>query len=234
MMEDILSVKHLNAYYKKKQALFDINFSIKKGEIVGLVGESGSGKTTLAKAVLGTIDHVEGEVIHSTKDPQMIFQDPFHSLNPAMKVGRFMEEGLRIRRIGDSQTRRQTVMEMMERVGLEPELMERYPDELSGGQRQRICIGTALMQNPQLILADEPVSALDVTVQAKVLKLLCELNRTYQIAFLFISHDLRVVYELCERILIMQEGRIIEQGTDEEVFFHPKEEYTQKLLSAIM
>ena len=123
---------------------------------------------------------------------------------------------------------------MMDHVGLDRELISRYPSELSGGQRQRVCIGMALMQHPKLILADEPVSALDVTIQAKVLKLLKDLNQQEKIAFLFISHDLRVVYELCSRILIMKEGRIIEQGTDREIFENPQESYTKKLLSAIM
>ena len=233
-MNEILRVAHLNAYYKKKQILHDISFSIGEGEIVGLVGESGCGKSTLAKAVLGILPRVDGEVVHFTQMPQMIFQDPYHSLNPAMKVGRILEEPLLIRQMKDKEERLQTVRDMMNRVGLEEELLDRYPKQLSGGQRQRVCIGCALMQNPGLIIADEPVSALDVTVQAKVLKLLYHLNKEYGIAFLFISHDLRVVYELCNRVLIMQDGRIIEQGSDEQVFFHPKQEYTKKLLSAIM
>ena len=233
-MNEILRVAHLNAYYKKKQILHDISFSIGEGEIVGLVGESGCGKSTLAKSVLGILPHVEGEVVHFTQMPQMIFQDPYHSLNPAMKIGRILEEPLLIRQMKDGKERLQTVRAMMNRVGLEEELLDRYPKQLSGGQRQRVCIGCALMQNPGLIIADEPVSALDVTVQAKVLKLLYHLNREFGIAFLFISHDLRVVYELCNRVLIMQDGRIIEQGSDEQVFFHPKQEYTKKLLSAIM
>ena len=233
-MNEILRVAHLNAYYKKKQILHDISFSIGEGEIVGLVGESGCGKSTLAKSVLGILPHVEGEVVHFTQMPQMIFQDPYHSLNPAMKIGRILEEPLLIRQMKDGKERLQTVRNMMNRVGLEEELLDRYPKQLSGGQRQRVCIGCALMQNPGLIIADEPVSALDVTVQAKVLKLLYHLNREFGIAYLFISHDLRVVYELCNRVLIMQDGRIIEQGSDEEVFFHPKQEYTKKLFSAIM
>ncbi len=230
-MNEILSVEHLNAYYKKKQILYDISFSMKEGEIVGLVGESGCGKSTLAKAILHMIPKVEGKIVHMTQMPQMIFQDPYHSLNPMMKVGRILEEPLRIRR---EKNRKEKVLSMMERVGLEEELIDRYPSQLSGGQRQRVCIGVALMQNPGLIIADEPVSALDVTVQAKVLKLLCALNRDYHIAILFISHDLRVVYELCDRIMILKDGRIIEQGKDDEVFFDPKEEYTKKLLSAIL
>ena len=232
-MSEILRVAHLNAYYKKKQILHDISFSIGQGEIVGLVGESGCGKSTLAKAVLHIIPHMEGEVVHTTSMPQMIFQDPYHSLNPSMKVGRILEEPLMIKHVQKDE-RKEKVRSMMQRVGLEEELLSRYPYQLSGGQRQRVCIGCALMQNPGLIIADEPVSALDVTVQAKVLNLLYSLNKEYGIAFLFISHDLRVVYELCNRILIMQDGRIIEQGSDEEVFFRPKEAYTKKLLSAIM
>lgn len=232
-MEELLSVEHLNAYYKKKQILRDISFHIAPGEIVGLVGESGSGKSTLARAILNLGPTVSGTIVQNGK-AQMIFQDPYHSLNPAKTIGSILTEPLVINGGYSREERREKAEAMMEHVGLEASLFDHYPGELSGGQRQRVCIGTALMQNPSLIFADEPVSALDVTVQAKVLQLLNGLNKEDKIAFLFISHDLRVVYELCSRILIMKDGRLIEQGTDDEIFFHPKEEYTKKLLSAIM
>ncbi len=235
-MENVLEVRQLNAFYKKKQVLYDIDLSIKKGEIIGLVGESGCGKSTLAKSILGIGAKTEGEIIVEGK-PQMIFQDAYYSLNPSMTVGRLLLEPLLV---GDSKTekdrveRKKSVTDMMEHVGLDVSLIDRYPSELSGGQRQRVCIGMALMQHPKLIIADEPVSALDVTIQTKVLNLLKELNREEGIAFLFISHDLRVVYQLCSRIIIMKEGRIIEQGTDQQIFENPKDPYTQKLLSAIL
>ncbi len=234
MSNEILRVEHLNAYYKKTQVLHDITFSIKAGEIVGLVGESGCGKSTLARSILGMVQKTEGGIVHETAFPQMVFQDPLHSLNPMKTVGWILTEPLHAQRIGTKSERRKRVLTMLERVGLSEEYYDRYPKELSGGQRQRVCIAAALMLNPKLIVADEPVSALDVTIQDHILKLLSELNRKYQIAFLFISHDLKVVYELCSRIMIMQDGRIIEQGSDDAVFFHPQEAYTKRLISSVM
>ncbi|MBO4902457.1 MAG: ABC transporter ATP-binding protein [Lachnospiraceae bacterium] len=232
-MNELLEIRQLNGFYKKKQVLTGIDLSIAPGEIVGLVGESGSGKSSLAKAILHAGIRTEGE-IRLTGKAQMIFQDTYHSLNPAMTVGRIMEEPLLIEGRLTKEERKQRVRDMMGHVELDLTLKDRYPSELSGGQRQRVCIGTALLNDPKLLIADEPVSALDVTVQAKVLQLLDRLNAQDGITLLFISHDLRVVYELCNRILIMKDGRIIEQGSDEEVFMHPKEPYTKKLLSAIM
>ncbi|MBR4169894.1 MAG: ABC transporter ATP-binding protein [Lachnospiraceae bacterium] len=232
-MENVLEIRHLNAFYKRNQVLQDINLSVGKGEIVGLVGESGCGKSTLAKSIVQIGPRTEGEIVRNGK-VQMIFQDPYHSLNPSMTIGRILKEPLIIDRIGDNREMNERVLTMMEKVGLPDTLINRLPSELSGGQRQRVCIGTALMQSPKLIIADEPVSALDVTIQAKVLKLLQKLNREEGIAFLFISHDLRVVYELCSRILIMKDGRIVEQGTDRQIFEDPQEAYTKRLLSAML
>ncbi len=234
MKNNILTVEHLNAYYKDKQVLHDISFQIGEGEIVGLVGESGCGKSTLGKSILGMVNQVDGIIDNQSGRIQMIFQDPFHSLNPKKKIGWILNEPLYVNHIGSKQERVVKVREMLHRVGIDEELLDRYPSELSGGQRQRVCIALALMLNPKLIIADEPVSALDVTIQAKILRLLLELNHKYGIAFLFISHDLKVVYELCSRMLIMQDGRIIEQGSDDEIFFHPKENYTKTLLNSIM
>ncbi len=213
------------------QVLKGISFSMENGEILGLVGESGSGKSTLAKAVLGLIPY-EGEVIQSSACPQMIFQDPYGSLNPSKKIGWILEEPLRLKGERDAGQRREKVLGMLKKVGLDEKFADRYPSQLSGGQRQRVCIAGALMQEPRLLIADEPVSALDVTIQAQILDLLQSIHDEMGLAILFISHDLRVVYRMCHRVMIMQEGEIKESGTTEEVYFHHKSEYTGKLLKA--
>ncbi|MCR4658016.1 MAG: ATP-binding cassette domain-containing protein [Lachnospiraceae bacterium] len=243
MSDVILRVRGLNAYYKsedsifnrganRKQILKDVSFEINRGEIVGLVGESGSGKSTLGKAVLSMVKDVEGSIEHFSKGAQMIFQDPYSSLNPAKTVGWILEEPLRIRtKLPDSE-RDEKVLHMLERAGLDGSFLSRYPRELSGGQRQRVSIALALIQEPELIIADEPVSALDVTIQSQIVKLLLELNKELGIAVIFISHDLKVVYQICSRVLVMQNGRIIEQGSDEKVYNNPENEYTKELLKA--
>lgn len=239
----LLEVCHLNAYYNRKnlfarkfqsrkQVLYDISFQVQEGELVGLVGESGCGKSTLAKAVLGIVKDTQGEIIHLSDMPQMVFQDPYGSLNPAKKIGWILEEPLRIKGKIQEEERRQRVIDMLGKVGLEKEFLNRYPNELSGGQRQRICIALALMMEPKLMVLDEPVSALDVTVQAQVMGLLIRLNRELGVAMLFISHDLKVIYQLCSRILVMKNGRIVEQGIASELYLHPKNEYTKKLLKS--
>ena len=232
-MTDVLKVENLNVYYSQNHVLKDINLSVGEGEIVGLLGESGCGKSTLAKTICGLTKKYTGNIITSDK-PQMIFQDPYGSLNPAMKIGRILEEPLRISHNKNSALRRKTIGDMALRVGLDVNLLDSYPDELSGGQRQRVSIALALMSNPQLLIADEPVSALDVTIQKKVLSLLYELNNKYKIGILFISHDIKVVYELCNRIYIMKDGVIVESGTDEEIFNNPRNEYTKTLLLSSM
>lgn len=243
MSGEIIQVNHLNAYYKEKELLFrqesvrkqilkDVSFRMQEGELVGLVGESGCGKSTLGKAVLGMVKDVEGEVLHYSRTPQMIFQDPYGSLNPVRRVGWILEEPLRIRGGLAGTERKEQVLAMLEKVGLDGKLKERYPGELSGGQRQRVCIALALMLNPKLIIADEPVSALDVTVQLQIMELLLKLNQELGIAILFISHDLKVVYQLCGRILVMKAGQIIEQGSDREIYYEPQQEYTKELLKS--
>ena len=243
MNDVILSVKNLNAYYRtggslfnrknaRKQVLYDISFDIGRGEIAGLVGESGCGKSTLGKAVLSMVRDTEGEIRHFSRMPQMIFQDPYGSLNPAKTVGWILKEPLRIKGIGTEGARTRKAAEILDRVGLDKGFMSRYPGELSGGQRQRVCIALALMTEPGLIIADEPVSALDVTIQDQIIRLLLRLNREYGIAMIFISHDLKVVYQICERVMVMYGGRIVEDGSDKEVYFSPKHEYTEKLLKA--
>lgn len=216
--ETVLHVSHLNVFYtegkgfgrkKRKQVLFDINFQIHRGEAVGLVGQSGCGKSTLSKAILGLNREIEGEIIHGTVHPQMVFQDPYGSLNPAKRIGWILEEPLRIQGKMGAEKRRKAVVEMLERVGLDAGYLERKPADLSGGQRQRVGIALALIQGSELIVADEPVSALDVTIQAQILELLIELKEEFQLSYLFISHDMDVIYQVCDRVLLIREGRIV-------------------------
>lgn len=242
MAENILEVSGLQVFYqssrktpfeKKKriQVLEDVSFSMGKGEILGLVGESGSGKTTLARAILNMIPY-EGTITRNAARAQMVFQDPYGSLNPARKVSWILEEPLKLLGGIPKAERKEKVIAMLKRVGLDEKFLDRYPRQLSGGQRQRVCIAGALMLEPSLLIADEPVSALDVTIQAQILELFQRIHEEMGLSILFISHDLRVVYQMCDRILIMQHGQIMESGTVEEVYFHHKSEYTGKLLAA--
>ena len=237
----VLSVSHVSGGYHEggrfrkgtyHEVLHDVTFDVRHGEILGLVGESGTGKSTLSRAILGMIKPDQGSITHYTKRPQMIFQDPYSSLNPAYTVGWIMEEPLRIYGKYDGPERKRRVREMLSRVELPEEVLTARPAELSGGQRQRVSIATALIQRPRFLIADEPVSALDVTIQAQILKLLKNLRDELDLSYLFISHDLNVVYQLCDRVLVMKRGRIVEQGTVEEIFDHPKEDYTKQLLAA--
>lgn len=177
--------------------------------MVGLVGQSGCGKSTLSKAILGLNREIEGEIVHGTVKPQMVFQDPYGSLNPAKRIGWILEEPLRIQRKMEADKRQKAVIRMLEKVGLDKEYLERKPSDLSGGQRQRVGIALALIQGSELIVADEPVSALDVTIQAQILELLIELKKEFHLSYLFISHDMDVMYQICDRILLIQEGRIV-------------------------
>ncbi|MDY3715637.1 MAG: ATP-binding cassette domain-containing protein [Blautia sp.] len=235
-MKPVLEVKHISTSYKegkqKQKVLEDVNFTLYENEILGLVGESGCGKTTLSKAILGFIKPEEGEIIHYTKNPQMVFQDPFSSLNPSKKIGWILEEPLRMQKI-PKEIRRQRVEEMAEKTGLTKEHLKRRPKELSGGQRQRVSIALALLQGAGFIIADEPVSALDVTIQKQILELLNEVQQEMKLSILFISHDLNVIYQICDRVMVMKEGKILEQGTVEAVFEHPQAEYTKELLDAV-
>ena len=237
----VLSVSHVSGGYHEggrfrkgtyHEVLHDVTFDVRHGEILGLVGESGTGKSTLSRAVLGMIKPDQGSITHYTKRPQMIFQDPYSSLNPAYTVGWIMEEPLRIYGKYDGPERKRRVREMLSRVELPEEVLTARPAELSGGQRQRVSIATALIQRPRFLIADEPVSALDVTIQAQILQLLKNLRDELDLSYLFISHDLNVVYQLCDRVLVMKQGRIVEQGTVDDIFDHPREEYTRQLLAA--
>ena len=196
------------------------------------MGESGSGKSTLARTVLGMVPDYTGTVTHFTKRPQMIFQDPYSSLNPSRTVGWILSEPLKIYGKYDARERERRVRETIGLVGLPAESYDMLPAHLSGGQRQRVSIASALIQKPALIIADEAVSALDVTIQAQILELMAQLRRELGISYLFISHDLNVVYQLCDRCMVMQAGRIVEQGPVEELYDHPQQEYTRQLLAA--
>lgn len=239
----ILSVKNLNVTFaeqtggvfskrKEHSVLKDVTFSVKEGEILGLLGESGCGKSTLAKTILGLNKQYSGEILTSVTYPQMVFQDPYGSLNPSRTIRFHLMEPLKMRTNMTRAEMEERSVEMIQKVGLTPEFLDRYPAELSGGQRQRICIAQALMVQPQILIADEPVSALDVTIQAQILELLSSLHKEMGLTILFISHDLRVVYQICDRVMVMKSGQIVESGPIDEVYFSPKEEYTKQLLSS--
>ena len=238
----VLEVKNLNTLYcqknsifgskNKRQVLHDISFKIHEGEVLGLVGESGCGKSTLAKTILGMVPDYTGEVIHYTKRPQMVFQDPYSSLNPAKTIGWMLDEPMKLHGKYDKHQRQKRIAQMLESVGLPADFANRRPHELSGGQRQRASIALALIVRPKLLIADEAVSALDVTVQAQILQLLVKLKKEFNLSYLFISHDLNVVYQICDNVIVMNNGRISEQNSVDELFAHPQDEYTRQLLEA--
>lgn len=237
------------------RAVEDFSLSMEPGEIVGVVGESGSGKTMTALALLGLLKRhakiTAGTIVFKGKDLRslsqkqwqairgkevsMIFQEPMTSLNPVLTIGRQMEESLRLHTNLDGKSRKARALAMVEQVGLpQPEkLYGCYPHQLSGGMRQRVMIGAALVGNPSLMVADEPTTALDVTIQAQILDLLKEMNQEYGTAILFISHDLRVIQSICSRVVVMKQGQTVEAGAVEDVLANPKAEYTRKLLAAI-
>ena len=226
----------------RKAVLKDINLNIRRDEFFGLLGESGSGKTTLAKAVLGLLPY-EGVIRLDGKQynkknrldyyasVQAVFQDPLSSLDPKRTVGFTIEEPLVVHRRLTKKERHAKVDAMLERVGLDPSYKRRYPSELSGGQRQRVCIAAALMLEPKLLVADEAISSLDVSVGAQILNLFQELHEQMEFALLFISHNLDVVYYLCSRVAVMKDGRIVESGSVEEVYERPQDSYTRQLLA---
>ncbi len=235
--------------------VYDFDLHLEEGEIVGIVGESGSGKTMSALAVAGLLPRKDmkksGQILfdgvemltcsretlrsYQGKEISMVFQEPMTSLNPVKKIGWQVEESLRLHTKLTKEERYKRVMEMLKEVELaEPEkLYEKYPHELSGGMRQRVMIAAALICHPKILIADEPTTALDVTIQAQIVELLKKFNRTYHTSILFISHDLSLVRKICSRVLVMYQGRIVEQGDVEEVFLTPKEDYTKKLVAAV-
>lgn len=260
MMEALLEVRDLKKYFpvsnnipfKKSsqsvKAVDGVNFNVYPGETLGVVGESGCGKSTMARLVNQLIKPTDGTVNFKNEDLinmdlkdlratrkkiQMIFQDPYASLNPRMKIGELIEEPLVIHKVGDKESRKKRVEELLEIVGLNKRYADRYPHEFSGGQRQRINIARALTLNPELVICDEPVSALDVSVQAQVINLLKELQKEFNLTYIFISHDLNVVRYMCDRIMVMYLGKVVEVGTYEEIYSNPQHPYTKALFSAI-
>jgi len=254
----LLEVTDLVKEFTRRQGLFSapsvvravdvVSFSIAEGETFGLVGESGSGKTTTGRCILRLIEPTAGEVRFkgedvlafsrarmraARRDMQIVFQDPYSSLNPRMRAGAIVEEPLIIHRTGPKLERRARVAELFELVGLDPTQLARYPHQFSGGQRQRIGLARALALNPSLIIADEPVSALDVSVQAQVVNLLMDLQQRLKLTYLFIAHDLRLVRHICDRVAVMYLGKIVETGPTESLFAAPAHPYTRALLSAI-
>ena len=242
---EVLKIDHLDVFYdirsggfwkakSKKHVIQDLSLTAYDGEMLGIVGESGCGKSTLCKAILGLNKNYTGE-IHMEEElrPQMVFQDPFSSLNPARKIGWILEEPLKLQGIRDAKRRKQMVLDMLVSVGLDASFAERRARELSGGQRQRISIGTALLMDSRLIIADEPVSALDVTVQSQILNLFLRLHRERQMTVLFITHDLNIVHRICRRVAVIYLGEIVEMGTVDEVYLNPSHPYTSLLLESI-
>lgn len=253
MGETILDVQNVKKHFKagKHQTVKSvdgISFDIRKGETFGLVGESGSGKTTLGRTLVGIYEATEGKVIFDGRDLskldrkskkmvnreiQMIFQDPQASLNPRMKVGDIIAEGLDAYRLKKGSARKQRIIELLEKVGLSPEHADRFPHEFSGGQRQRIGIARALAVEPSFIVADEPISALDVSIQAQVVNLLADLQEEFGLTYLFIAHDLAMVNHISDRIGVMYLGQMMELAASDELFAEPLHPYTKALLSAI-
>jgi ABC-type oligopeptide transport system ATPase subunit len=230
------------------RAVDDVSFTIEPGEIYGLVGESGSGKSTTGRCLLRLIEPTAGEVRFrgedvlafdrarlraARRDMQMVFQDPYSSLNPRMRAGDIVEEPLVIHRIGTRAERRGKVADLFRLVGLDPSHLDRSPHEFSGGQRQRIGLARALALDPSFVIADEPVSSLDVSIQAQVITLLLDLQQRLTLTYLFIAHDLRLVRDVCTRVSVMYLGRIVESGLTESIFSNPQHPYTRALLSAI-
>lgn len=254
MEPELLKAQHVTKYFPLKSgrgkvhAVDDVSFSLQKGETLGVVGESGCGKSTLARVLLRLIEPTSGKIYldgvdlstltprslrAKRKEMQIVFQDAYASLDSRQKIGNIITEPLVVHRIGNKKTRRDKLVELLNMVGLEPEAATRYPHEFSGGQRQRIGIARAISLEPKLIVADEPVSALDVSIQSQVLNLLVDLRKQLDLSYIFISHDLAVVEHICDTIAVMYLGEIVEMTDSDTLFARPKHPYTQALMSAI-
>ncbi|KYD22246.1 MAG: ABC transporter ATP-binding protein [Caldibacillus debilis] len=255
----LLKVNHLKVYYPVRGGFFrrvvdyvkavdDISFEIREGETYGLVGESGCGKTTTGRTIIGLLKATSGEILFNDvdltklkrreffqyrRDIQMIFQDPYSSLNPKKRILDIVAEPFRNYEKFSPQEEKRRVQELLERVGISPDSIYKYPHEFSGGQRQRIGIARALALKPKLIIADEPVSALDVSVQAQVLNFMKDIQEEFKLSYLFISHDLGIIRHMCDRIGIMYRGRLVEEGTGEDIYTNPQHIYTKRLIAAI-
>lgn len=257
-----LEVQHLKKYFTGSNKLFmkgkeqpvvkavdDVSFTIRQGETFGIVGESGCGKSTLGRTVIRLLEPTEGKVFYKgmdlqslnreemrlmRKELQIIFQDPYSSLNPRMTVKDLIKAPLDIFSTESEEEKTNHVLNIMKKVGLDEENLNKYPHEFSGGQRQRIGIARALILNPKFIFCDEPVSALDVSIRAQVLNLMKDIQKEFDLTYMFISHDLSVVHFLCDRIAVMYLGRVVEIASKEDLYDHPKHPYTQALLSAIL
>lgn len=212
--------------------IYDINLTIRKGEILGLVGESGSGKSTIARNIAGLLSSKDGEI--RVGKTGMVFQDSYSALNPKKRIKWLLREALRLRGVRDREEQQRRITEIAHEVEMPEELLERYPSELSGGQRQRVVIAMALLGEPDLLIADEPVSALDVAIQESIMALLKKISTERGMAILFISHDLRTVYFMCHNVIVLKDGRIVESATKREIFEHPKAEYTKELLRSAL
>jgi oligopeptide transport system ATP-binding protein len=256
----LLTVRNLQKYFPIKKgvildrtvdyvrAVDDVSFDVRSGETLGLVGESGSGKSTTGYCVLQLLKPTGGSVQFDgrelttmsrrdlramRREMQIVFQDPYASLNPRMTVGDIVAEALVVHSVGNRRSRRRSAEQLLEVVGFNPDFINRYPHEFSGGQRQRIGIARALALNPRLIICDEPVSALDVSIQAQILNLLKDLQKEFGLTYLFIAHDLAVVRTMSDRIAVMNKGKIVEHGAAEDVYLRPKDPYSQALLAAV-
>lgn len=258
-MEPLLQIKHVSKYYSSKAGFFsggnkpvkavnDVSFVVYPGETIGIVGESGCGKTTLGKTILHLFPATEGEVVFQGKDilklkgkelrefrkhAQIVYQDPYTSLNPRNTIGKIIGEPLKVQKMAEKNEIKKRVMEMLQVVGLSEDFYGRYPFECSGGQRQRVGIARALIMRPELIVCDEAVSALDVSTQSQIINLLYDIQKQYDLTYLFISHGLSVVRHICSRVMVMYLGKVVELAECEELYKNPRHPYTQALFSAI-